>query len=289
MSSFGEPSGAGELGFLGLRGPLVGRLRTTLRDPFYRAEVRRGRGAGERWWPAGILLAMVIPYAWFAIPAIPALLVAESAFGERRAGTWEMLLLTPIDRSRLVWAKLLARLRPLLRATLIVPLLLAAAGAWTVYLLESVYAIEEFRPWRWGGLEVLLGALAGGLCGLAIVFLMAGECLTSGAFGLYFAARGRSRQVAYSLSVLAMLALHSLEVCVLGAIWAPLAPWVHGAAPTYWLVAGVATFWGLALLARTGLVNLLLPYGLMAHAANQLDYWVLREKGTGARPIRATG
>ena len=47
-------------------------------------------------------------------------------------------------------------------------------------------------------------------------------------------------------------------------------------------------FWTVVLAARTAAVNVLLPYGLLAHCACHLDRWLLRETDSppAPRPLR---
>lgn len=266
------------------RRPVLDRIRAALRDPLYRCERRQGTGGQAVFWLIIGAACLFMPYLWPVLPAIPAFVAAEGVLYESSGGNWTPLILSPVDRGRLLWCKLLARLRPLLWGTLALPFLGAAAGALALFL------VDDFRPEDWGGRDVLLGAVIGAGCGLGAAVFLIGECFTAGAFGIYFALRSGSRSAAYAESIVTMLALHAVEVGVFFALWFPVSVVLHGVAEGEARVAATVVFVVVVAAVRLALVNVLLPWGLLEHSACQMDRWLLEARGWGIdrRPRRQT-
>jgi hypothetical protein len=203
-------------------------VRSVRGDPLYRAEALQAPIPVP---PAlAVLLAPLVGAAAVLLAAVlPALWAAESILREREGGTLESLLLTPVDRQRIMWAKLLARLRPLWLMTLCCPVTGAILGA--------VHAADCF-----GGGPGLAGhVMFEGCTGLVLGSLLGVELLafgfTAGTAGLLAAVKpgGRITVMLRALfyeaivlvpnCVLLALALAPGLVCVGAPITAILLPW----------------------------------------------------------------
>jgi hypothetical protein len=264
------------------RDPVISRLGAALRDPFYRCERLQARTFHPLLWLLVAVPVLVIPHLWAALPAVAVIAAAEGVIQEAGRDTWAALLLTPVDRGRILWCKLLGRLRPVLRIAAVIPVCCAAIGGCLALLVpdalqlikESSPAAERLGPWAWG----VLGAAAGLAAGAVLTLLIWGECFTAGALGLYFALRWPRRVAALVLTGTALATLHTAEILLVSAAWLAVATAFHGAMRDATTGAAVTiAFWTVVLAARTAAVNVLLPYGLLAHCACHLDRWLLRE------------
>jgi ABC-type Na+ efflux pump permease subunit len=116
---------------------------------------------------------------------LPGLWAAESILQERERGTLESLLLTPVDRQRVIWAKLLARIRPLAAMAACCPV---------VGLVFGLVWGRDLLPGEWYDAKALFVAGAGGLAaGLLVGAEVLGFGFTAGALGIAAALRGRGR------------------------------------------------------------------------------------------------
>jgi hypothetical protein len=102
------------------------QIARTLRDPFYRMELRQIGAAREVGAVVTIIVCFVLPFvvlpplSLFALTMIQALLTAGAFSREWRAGTLEGILLTPMERGRIIWSKFAGTLRPCALAAVIV-------------------------------------------------------------------------------------------------------------------------------------------------------------------------
>jgi MFS family permease len=266
------------------------RLRALGKDPLYRGERRQVGGLATAMIALVGALAMLAPLlgvlldsqelavllclSWLLVPALPAILTAEGVLAEYSAGTVEAVLLTPAERDRFLWAKVLARGRAFFWLALASPALFALAGA-------LIGRHEEEPPGRLAAMTLLgLGV------GAAVAVFLAGEVLTAGALGAYFAVRFRSRMFIYLLCLAATGLLHLVEFFVFLFVWGLLAgagrllsgclgPEQESLAYAG-LAVGLAVL-GLVLAARVALVNLVWPEALLAHAGCQFDRRQLRQ------------
>ncbi len=203
---------------------------------------------------------------WIMILVLPGVLVAEGYFSEMDRGTLESLLLTPVRRDRIVWAKVLVRMRPMLFTGLFC-LPLGVLYAWLRFSL-----LEDGPSLGW----VLLGGTAGGvLAGLLIV----GHSFTSGAFGLLFALMTHKRIYCYMLMTavaFAMCIVVQVVTMIVGLGFVMLAIGTN---------MGEHSLWSMVLLGMLGmgllsawvlLVNLFLPVSLLRYASRNFDRLLLR-------------
>lgn len=234
---------------------LLERLRGAGRDPFHRAEARQ-TSLGMH--VVAVALCLACPPAVFFLPAV---LAAEAVYADRSRGTLMALLLTPADRRRFLWAKVLARGQAFFLLAQILTGLGTGLGA-----LVAVGAEGLGKPaWLWGGLVGLgLGATAG--------LLVAAEALTAGAVGIYFGLRF-GRVAAFLLAFLALAGFHALELSLTGL----LAAVAWNACQLLSTAAGWAAV-ALVIAARTALTGLVLPDGLLAHCAVHFDRWMLKRE-----------
>lgn len=228
-----------------------------MRDPLYRCESAQQARRGVPGWVFVLLLA-VVPWA-------AGLVLSDAVTRSIDDGSLEGVLLTPVDRRRLVWAKLLGGLRQMLLTLLILPGLGLLADA---IMLISGWPLTEFLlPFS------VWGLLAGPL--------LAGQYLTSGAIGVYVGLRWPGWFRTSALGILAVGILIHIEVAAAYALVVVLylvrLPLTH----EFPLVEFICIY----PLLRIVVVNLLLPWWLMNSAALRLDDW-LAGKG-GRRPSRA--
>jgi len=257
---------------------VIDKVRAALRDPFYRNECRQARFwrmlATWGLMAAGLApLVLICAVCCCTLPAgaitllflLPALLGAESILSEQDRGTLEGLLLTPADRRRVVWAKALAWLRPLLWVALSLPVLALVPMMWM--------AARKQPDW-----PVVFPAA------LALSVLVIGQSFTGGAVGLVSALLGRTRMRSYLYSVLILGGISVVEFTVFAAaawvIWMTAASSgglagarLEDAAVTAVLVGiGAVVF-----AARLMLVNMLLPAWILDYAARRMDELLLKE------------
>jgi len=245
-----------------------------LRDPFYRHECRQAKlwraGSG------GVLLLLVFlglvlfcgQLAVLAVLCIPTFAAAEGLLYEFDAGTLEGLLLTPADRTRLLVAKLLARLRGLFLLGALCPVVFAATAGVTYYFVE--------RDTRGAGLaaDVARVSAAAFAWGVPAGLLVIGQSFTCGAVGLWSAIQGRGRTSAYLHASLYVVGLAVGEV-VVAAVVASFSIGVMRIGDAD-LAAGL-TLLCLAFLLRLTLVNWVLPRWLIGRAARRMDELLLRD------------
>ena len=151
-------------------------VRSVLRDPLYRAErLQTWTTSTSALAGLALLVVLVIPILGLVLPALWA---AESILRERGGGTMESLLLTPVDRQRVIWAKLLARLRPLAILGPCCPAVGAAFGTIICVALEVPAA---------------LGACVGTVLGLVAGLELLAFGFTAGTAGILAAMESRGR------------------------------------------------------------------------------------------------
>ncbi|MHC4914219.1 MAG: hypothetical protein ACYTGB_01905, partial [Planctomycetota bacterium] len=106
---------------------MLREVRGALKDPLYRNECRQRAGFAAALLGlvaivpvvlltggVGMLCCLPLPAVLsFPTVAFPGMLVAESVLREFEGGTIEGLLLTPVDRARVMWCKFAARLKPM--------------------------------------------------------------------------------------------------------------------------------------------------------------------------------
>lgn len=215
------------------------RIRSVLRSAEYRAE-RRQLG---RLYPILTLAGGVLfPPAILIVPAGRA---GRSVRQERIQETLEAALLCPGDRAPMLWAKLLAALRPAFWFALACPAIGAALGL--IFDPEGVSFV--------GGLLLGVGA------GIAVP----GEVLLLAALSMYFDLRFRNWLASTSLWLVSAMLVHAIELpglCLAISLTVVL---------TDFLIVPAVALGVLFILARMVLVNVLLPEAVMAHCAAQFD------------------
>lgn len=184
--------------------------------------VRLGLAGAEPEWPNIVLLIVAALLA--LLPVMEAVGFAATAIaGDRAADTLEALVMTPMDRREIVWAKLLGRTAPVRQFMLAAaPAYLACGAAMFAAMLMSKR--EPFEP------LLMLVAVAIGMAAAAawwaLIFLQA-HCLAAAA--LYCSARIRAPWLAalaaYALAFGPQLAL-TATCCF--AMLAPAYPFVIG-------------------------------------------------------------
>jgi hypothetical protein len=160
------------------------------------------------------------------------------------------MLLTPGDRAGLLWAKLLAALRPTFWFSAACPLIGAIVGGFVG------------PGWAW--------ALLGFAAGIGAGILILGEAFTLAPLGIYFDLRFRSWLASDVLWGVTAAVFHGLELGVFAILFA-----LGLALADFNLVLGVALLC-LIVLVRLLLVNILVPEAVMAHCAAQFDRLTLR-------------
>ncbi len=255
----------------GARRGLFAEIRATLRDPFYRHEVKRARRHNRVGLLLGVLMVLlshVCCLGWVTIVAIPGVLVAEGLLYEFDRNTLDSLLLTSTARRRILWAKLLARLRPMLWVCLLCPLITAL---WVWLRIYSGGMTED--PIAAAGWAAGAGLVAG-------IFLL-GQSFTSGAFGVLFVLQSRTRLTTYLLLLAAALAA-SVVVGVVGVVvmvvlgFTMMTAALGQEGPSGGAIAALV----LLVIALAGgwiaLVNVFLPMRIMAYSARRMDHLLLR-------------
>jgi hypothetical protein len=182
-----------------------------------------GYGDAYGGWALLILaLLAVLPTLWSIG------LSASAIAGERENGTFEALLLTPLDRRTLLWAKLLGRTaapRRFMLAT--APAYLCSAATVSVYLLADSGRRESSWPWFWPvmALYVLLAALAVALIWGILFYQMHAVA----AVGLWFSSKYQRTWTASVLTYLAVIG-PTVLLCGCGTIISLAWPMVLGPA-----------------------------------------------------------
>ncbi|MHC4916661.1 MAG: hypothetical protein ACYTGB_14330, partial [Planctomycetota bacterium] len=97
---------------------------------------------------------------------------------------------------------------------------------------------------------------------------------------------GGTRAWIYLKSVLIMNLIHAAEFVLFSALWTPVMLGIHLARDPFFVLGAQLVVIALLVAVRTALVNVILPYGLIRHAASQLDRWVLYEKRPSEWPER---
>lgn len=253
---------------------IVASIRSALRDPLYVHECRQARlrrGGASGLWP--LLAALPVACCCLgggAIYAMAGLWTAESVLGELDRGTLEGLLLTPLDRKRILWAKLLARLRPFVWVGCLLPAVLLPAG-----LVVGALIPQHDLAVLWGG---LIGLGAGALLGAMII----GQSLTCSALGLLAAAHGRARFQSYLLALAMTYGLGMIDSVLATALYIPAfvaGPWFGKlGGPLLAVVIAVGALLFLAAVAgRIFLVNFYIPARIVSHTAARFDEMLLKD------------
>ncbi len=254
----------------GARRSIFAELRAALRDPFYRHECRQA----VQWkaW-VGLAAAMALAFvpivsclAQLGLMLLPGALVAEGLLYEMDGNTLQGLMLTPVDRRRVLWAKFAARLRPLVWVAAAMPVLGAVVGTLVAGPDPEVLGVGLFA-----GLGI--GILAG--------VLWLGQCMTGGAYGIVAVLLARERVKSYLLVLLYTFAQYVAEqiamLVVMGAVIFGGVILFEGGDPDPFLpivlLIGIGV---LVLAARVLLVNILLPTWIMRYAARNMDRFLLR-------------
>jgi hypothetical protein len=161
-------------------------VRSVLRDPLHRNERLQAPLRSSR------ALLMVLAPLLGVVAAVlglvlPALWTAESIIREREGMTLESLLLTPVDRQRVIWAKVLARLRPLRLLAYCCPVVGAILGG--AYASDSaagnLFIMEKIA------VTACIGAVIGSLAGVELLAFG----FTAGAAGILAALKPGGRIV----------------------------------------------------------------------------------------------
>ncbi len=176
----------------------LARVRATLKDPLYRHEVKQAQ-AGRLGYELTITTLLCL--SGVGIPAVLILApiwISEAVFQERQGETLDGLLLTTVDRERLLWAKLLSRVRPLM---------FVMTGSGAIGSVVAVLICRRHSPLNWSA----VGALGGLVLGASLV----GGGIARGAYGLAAAVRTRSRLRVTARAVWSPFFLVLFEVLVL--------------------------------------------------------------------------
>ena len=248
-------------------------IAATLRDPLYRIE-RRQQG-----WlrtPLSIVIGLaLLPGAWcclvgVVIYAVLGMLGSEGLICELDRGTLEGVLVTPLGRSRWLWAKLLARMRGLVVFAMMLPVLGAATGLVLGFTAR-------------GGEDTVLPPLIGLGLGLLLGVLLLPLCLSCGAVGLVAALMGRTRMKSLLFSYLFAAPFYIVDAMLVGALYVG---WVillvvslepHGGETLIppslspWLIIGMAALSVSALAVRAHLYIGVIPRWLLGWTARNMD------------------
>ncbi len=255
-------------------------IAATLRDPLYRIE-RRQQGWLRTPFSIAIGLALLIPGAYccligIVIYAILAALGGEGLLSELDRGTLEGVLVTPLGRSRLLWAKLLARMRGLVIFAMLLPVLGAATGL-----------VLGFTAG--GGEDTVLPPLIGLGLGLLLGVLLLPLCLSCGAVGLVAALMGRTRMKSLLFSYLFAAPFYIADSMLIVALyvgWAILLVFSfepHGGETvispslSLWLMIGMAALSVSALAVRAHLYIGVIPRWLLGWTARNMDARLLAD------------
>ena len=240
----------------GRRRGIFAEIRATRRDPLYRHECRQA--AQWKAWAglaASVALFFVIScLGLLALMILPGVLVTEGLLYEMDGNTLQGLMLTPVERNRVLWAKLAARLRPMVWVTVVLPV----AGA-------GIGFTQEF-------LAIGLGI------GVLAALLWMGQCLTSGAFGVLAALQARQRVTSYLLVLLYTFVQYVAEWIVMLLVMAAVVLggrlFFKSSEADLLLIIGLG-IGVLVLAARVLLVNILLPTWILRYAARNMDRMLL--------------
>jgi hypothetical protein len=270
----------------------LAELRATLRSPLYAAERRRfGRGQFVI-YSAVCVFCLVFPWValalfwwddvwqfgpvlmWLVLLLTPALVAVDGMISGRKDGTFEAMVLSPLPREKLLRAMLFARLRPFLWLAAAAPLLGVLTGG-LLGLLASEDAVEcsQFGELFNG---VLTGLTWGLPVGLGFALLIAAESMLGGTLGMYFGLRTGRRMLSRILALAALVAIQGGAVLAYFALWALLLPPVYSL-PRGFAVVGLWAVYLLVLGALIWIVFVLVPDGLLRHAACHMDRWLLYE------------
>ncbi len=139
-----------------------------------------------------------------AILLVPALM-ASAVAGERERGTLDALVLTPVDRYELVWAKLLGRTQPVRRF-----LLAAAPGCSAgvmVVVMHLTHGSADIADIAASGMAGVLWLVLLGAFGTAGFWaLLAGQVFCLAGIALYVSARARRKLTAGLMAYAVLLA-----------------------------------------------------------------------------------
>jgi hypothetical protein len=181
--------------------PPLSRVRATLKDPVYRHEVRQAQSNRLAYELILTALLCLTGVGILAVLILAPIWISEAVFQERENWTLDGLLLTTVERERLLWAKLLARLRPLL---------LVVAGS--VVMGGALGIVLGWKHWPGGW------CVFGSIWGLILGTDLLGAGIARGAYGLTAAVRTRSRLRVTARAVWSpvfLLAFESLTVVLL--------------------------------------------------------------------------
>jgi len=154
----------------------ISRVRATLRDAVYRHEAKQAQSNRLGYELLFTALLCLSGIGILAVLILAPIWISEAVFQERENSTLDGLLLTTVDRERLLWAKLLGRLRPLL-------LMMIGSGVMGG-VLGAVLGWKH-SPINWCVLGVVWGLVLGAN--------LLGGGVARGAYGLIAAVRTRSR------------------------------------------------------------------------------------------------
>jgi hypothetical protein len=278
------------------RRPFLGGIRATLQSPLYAVERGRfGRGPFLAYF-AGCLVSLVFPFValvtfwrepalqygstalWLVLVFTPASVAIEGVLSARHNGMLDSLILSPVPRGRLLWAMLLARLRPFFWLAAASPLIGALIGGLLGGLLgalasEEVLEYSQLSEFFAAAVPALVWGL---VAGLGAGGFIAAQSLLGGTLGLYFALRTGGRMLSRLLAAAALVAIQGAAALAGFLLWALMVPAIHVLPRELSALCNMVVC-GLLFLALLGTVYLLLPDGLMLHAACQSDRWLLHE------------